>query len=140
MKTKSRKRYKNALSVAAIALWVVAGTAISHAQLSSFIEAGKESFTRYCAACHGTDAKGTGPLAALLKKGAPDLTLISKKNNGMFAFLKTVEIVAGDRDVAAHGGREMPVWGEAFRTDGDAGGTPSRILDIVLYLNSIQAK
>ena len=45
---------------------------------------GADLYSNYCAACHGTDAKGTGPLANLLKSKPADLTLIAKRNGGQF--------------------------------------------------------
>ena len=90
---------------------------------------------------HGRDAKGSGPLGKMLKVKIPDLTLVYKKNKGVFPIGVVVDIVEGDYPIEAHGGREMPLWGDAFRSEGgtnrDARG---RILGIVLYLHSIQAK
>ena len=40
---------------------------------------GKEMFTEYCAPCHGTDGKGTGPAAAAMKAPPTDLTQLAKK-------------------------------------------------------------
>src|SRR3972149_9167430 len=45
---------------------------------------GRTLFMAYCATCHGADARGNGPVAPALKTQPPDLTLISKRNNGKF--------------------------------------------------------
>jgi hypothetical protein len=82
------------------------------------------------------DGKGTGPLAKLLISGAPDLTVLSKKNNGAFPFSMIVDVIEGRAVEAGHGVREMPVWGKTFREEQARG----KILDILLYLESIQAK
>lgn len=85
--------------------------------------------------CHGTDAKGTGPLAAALKAKPADLTLIYKRAKGVFPFMMVVNTIEEGTPLKAHGGGEMPIWGKAFEDD-----ARGRILDIVLYLNSIQAR
>jgi mono/diheme cytochrome c family protein len=36
---------------------------------------GRDSFDRYCAACHGSDGRGTGPVAAALKSRPADAQL-----------------------------------------------------------------
>jgi hypothetical protein len=45
---------------------------------------GQDLFRAHCAACHGSDAKGGGPLASTLRTEAPDLTLLAKKSGGSF--------------------------------------------------------
>jgi mono/diheme cytochrome c family protein len=45
---------------------------------------GGEIFKSYCSTCHGSDAKGKGPMAAVLKVPPPDLTTLSRRNNGKF--------------------------------------------------------
>lgn len=45
---------------------------------------GPELFRTYCATCHGSDAKGTGPMASSLKAKVPDLTILAKKIRGSF--------------------------------------------------------
>lgn len=124
-----------ALPAAAIALWLTGGMGIAQAASAEAIAAGKQSFNRYCAPCHGTDAKGTGPLAAMLKDKPADLTVVYKKFNGVFPFMMVVDTIDRGTPLTAHGGGEMPIWGEAFEDD-----ARGRILDIVLYLNSIQAR
>ncbi len=43
---------------------------------------GKIEYQSKCASCHGSDAKGDGPLADQLKIGPADLTQLAKKNGG----------------------------------------------------------
>jgi hypothetical protein len=45
---------------------------------------------------------------------ATDLTQIAKKNGGEFPFDRVLASIDGTRQVAAHGGGDMPVWGEVF--------------------------
>ena len=72
----------------------------------------------------------------------PDLTQFSARNGGVFPSVKLSRIIDG-RDVAAHGLREMPVWGDAFMTT-PGGLTPEqvekRIAAIVKYLAALQER
>ena len=104
------------------------------------IEAGKKEFQNNCAVCHGMGGKGTGPLATLLTKGVPDLTLIAKWNSGIFPATEVMEIIDGRADAAHHGGQEMPVWGMAFREDEGSMLAKDRILNLTLYLEALLAK
>jgi len=72
---------------------------------------GPDLFRAYCASCHGLDAKGAGPAASALKAKLPDLTLLSRKNQGRFPAARTRAVITGEQAVAAHGSREMPIWG-----------------------------
>ena len=48
---------------------------------------GKDMFNNYCAVCHGTDGKGTGPAATALKATPADLTALAQKNGGKYQFI-----------------------------------------------------
>jgi mono/diheme cytochrome c family protein len=103
---------------------------------------GRELFVTYCASCHGTTARGNGPVADSLRRQPPDLTTFTARNGGMFPSERVSRIIDG-RDVASHGDREMPIWGDAFRET--RGGTAPeaikrRIDAIVRYLASIQQR
>lgn len=74
---------------------------------------GAQAFRTYCASCHGPAGRGDGPVAAQLRQAPPDLTQFSARNGGVFPSVRLGRIIDG-RDVAAHGIREMPVWGDAF--------------------------
>lgn len=73
-------------------------------------------FQSYCATCHGKLGKGDGPAAAALKKTPADLTKISARNGGKFPDIQVKRYIEGLDEVAAHGSRDMPVWGELFRS------------------------
>ena len=75
----------------------------------------KAMFANYCASCHGLDAKGTGPAAPALKKVPADLTKISARNGGTFPEVKVKRYIEGLDEVAAHGSRDMPMWGRLFK-------------------------
>ena len=72
---------------------------------------GKLEYQSSCAACHGVDGKGTGPLAVEFKTKPADLTIIAKSNKGVFPFNRVYETIDGRQDVKSHGARDMPVWG-----------------------------
>ena len=76
---------------------------------------GSEEFRLHCAACHGVGGKGNGPIAALLNVSPGDLTVISKKNDGVYPFLNVFHIIDGRQSITAHGDRTMPLWGERYR-------------------------
>jgi mono/diheme cytochrome c family protein len=100
---------------------------------------GKQMFESYCAACHGKDAKGTGPAAAALKKTPADLTHISTRNGGTFPDVKVKRYIEGLDEVPAHGSRDMPVWGELFR-EMDRSTAAIRVQALNDYLKSLQQK
>jgi mono/diheme cytochrome c family protein len=100
---------------------------------------GPDLFRAYCASCHGVAAKGTGPAAPALKAKVPDLTLLARNNRGQFPAAHVREVIMGDKVVAAHGSREMPIWGPIFHqieSDVDRGNV--RLENLVEYLESIQ--
>jgi cytochrome c553 len=78
-------------------------------------DAGK-MFTTYCAVCHGKEGKGDGPAAKALAKAPADLTKLSARNNGTFPEIKVRRYIEGLDEVAAHGSRDMPMWGDLFRS------------------------
>jgi mono/diheme cytochrome c family protein len=101
---------------------------------------GPDLFQAYCASCHGLDAKGTGPAARALKSEVPDLTVLTRNNRGQFPTLRVRQMIMGDQVVAAHGSREMPIWGPIFHQieeDQDFGSV--RLANLVKYLESIQS-
>ena len=101
---------------------------------------GHEMFTHYCAVCHGADAKGTGPAAEALKKTPADLTQIARKNGGKFPEVHVMRVIKGDDVVSAHGSRDMPVWGELFRSLHNQADADLRVNALVQYVEQIQAK
>ncbi len=69
-----------------------------------------------CMPCHGIEGRGDGPRAKTLKTAPADLTQIARYNKGKFPRQKVVDIIDGRTTVPAHGQREMPVWGDRYRT------------------------
>jgi len=150
------RRYQHASVVSILVLGLAfGGTSIGWAQEghratmlpSGRVTTGKREYRRYCAQCHGPNAKGDGPVAAALIKKPADLTMLAKSNNGEFPEKKVVAFIDGSETVAAHGSRAMPIWGLAFRkpssTHTAAHTTQEvneRITMLVDYLKSIQEK
>lgn len=105
------------------------------------LDRGAQVFKTYCASCHGAGGRGDGPMVEHLRKLPPDLTTYSLRNGGVFPSERIRQIIDGT-GVGAHG-RDMPVWGDAFRTS-RGGLTPEavakRIDDLVRYLATLQAR
>ncbi len=110
---------------------------------------GKALFTKYCTGCHSIDGKGNGPLADLLTEKPADLTQISKRNHGKFPSQRVARVidgrqgyldVAGHIQPAAHGPRDMPIWGERFAEPAGEAVVRERIALLIQYLKTIQEK
>jgi len=55
-------------------------TTVKHVAITNTpSNSGQEMFRSYCAACHGLDAKGSGPAASALKTPPTDLTTLAQK-------------------------------------------------------------
>jgi len=77
-------------------------------------DVGKEEYETKCVICHGVSGKGDGPQALALAIKPADLTMLAKNNGGVFPASRVHEIIDGRLEVAAHGPRLMPVWGDEF--------------------------
>ena len=102
---------------------------------------GAEMFGTYCAVCHGKDGRGTGPAAGALKKAPADLTMLSKKSGGKFPGLQITNYIKGDISPEAHGSRDMPMWGDIFRSvSGGQAVVDLRIKALEDYIQGIQQR
>jgi mono/diheme cytochrome c family protein len=124
-------------------LWGIVNIALAEEEPA--LMAGKMEFQKNCGICHGVDGKGSGPITPLLKEKPADLTQIAKKNNGEFPFWQTYRMIDGREPIDGHGGRDMPIWGDRFKeeagqTQGADAIVRGRILEIIVYLQSIQEK
>ena len=103
---------------------------------------GAETFATHCASCHGPRAEGDGPVAATLSVNVPNLRTLSQRNKGQFPADAVASYIDGRNFPAAHGTRNMPVWGPVFDTTGRliAGGESSaqRIQSVIDYLRGLQ--
>jgi mono/diheme cytochrome c family protein len=108
------------VAVAALAIsaaGVAAQTAIKKAPIKPTSAAKpQQMFDSYCAVCHGTDGTGHGPAAMALTKAPADLTKISARNGGTWPAVRVQRYIAGADEVPAHGTRDMPMWGDLFRS------------------------
>ncbi len=107
--------------------------------------AGEGVFQTFCAACHGMDAQGDGPMSGMLTVEPPDLTALAASNGGVFPVFDVVRQIDGRDPMMAHGG-EMPIFGALFDyPDGSiasAAGQPiitaQPIADVAAWLESVQ--
>jgi mono/diheme cytochrome c family protein len=102
---------------------------------------GPDLYRAHCAPCHGSEGKGNGPMAAILKVKVPDLTVLAKNNAGQFPTANVRKTITGDQVLLAHGSREIPIWGPIFHQiedDKDFGNV--RVENLVKYVQSIQQK
>jgi len=109
---------------------------------------GRMEFQKNCAACHGMSGKGDGPLLEFLRETPPDLTLISKRHNGVFPVEKIYMWIRDPQRIRAHGTKEMPIWGDRYSQEiietygpdytGPGSSVHERILELVFYIGTLQ--
>lgn len=119
-------------------------TATAGAAEGSPAELGEALYKRYCASCHGLEARGDGPVARELKIAPADLTRIAERRGGVFPSADIARFIDGRFELDSHGSREMPIWGTQLGADiADPGlgdeVVRGRIFILLEYLKSIQA-
>jgi mono/diheme cytochrome c family protein len=107
------------------------------------VNVGQQYFVQYCAACHGLDGRGHGPAAPALRTPPADLTRIAQRHGGHFPDAEVATQIDGRAMAAAHGSRDMPVWGLRFgeKFGGEGVGEEAvrgYLLVLINYLKSIQ--
>ena len=117
---------------------------------SEWTDLGKKEYDLQCAVCHGMDAKGDGVFNQVLKVVPPDLTVLSKKNGGVFPAERISGVIDGRVEIASHGPRDMPIWGTRYSVDaakqfvdfpyGEETYIRARVLRLMDYLYRIQQK
>jgi mono/diheme cytochrome c family protein len=101
--------------------------------------AGRDSFSLYCAPCHGAGGRGDGPVASALRARPADLTTLAQRSGGAFPRDRVRDFVTGTgRQLAAHGTTEMPVWGPMFRAFEADARVRERIENLLAYVESLQ--
>ena len=93
---------------------VFMGQSMTH---SAAANPGKEMYVQYCSSCHGRDGRGSGAVSPFLKVKVPDLTLLKKKNKGIYPMDQVMFAIDGRRKLRSHGDPAMPVWGESFSAE-----------------------
>ena len=91
----------------------------------TYMPSGEQTYKQYCAACHGADAKGHGPVASVLTTPPPDLTTLAKSHSGKFPYDYVSSVLefgtASSRNIVsdyaypAHSSSDMPTWGPIFQ-------------------------
>jgi mono/diheme cytochrome c family protein len=105
---------------------------------------GRQAFVADCAGCHGTDAKGDGPMAAQLTKPPANLTTLAARHGGTFPrdyVMSTIDGLARD----PHFSTAMPEFGAGdmgqtimVEQDGLGIPVPERLLALTDYLETLQ--
>jgi mono/diheme cytochrome c family protein len=111
---------------------------------------GKREYDSNCASCHGLKGKGDGPYKPYLTKSPSDLTVLSKKNSGVYPFDRVYMSVDGRLEIGAHGSRDMPIWGTQYSVQAGASHMDvpyapesyvrTRILALTEYIYRLQTK
>ena len=103
---------------------------------------GSEMYQSYCASCHGAKGIGDGPVAPYLKVAIPDLTTLSKQNQGVYPAQRVAQVIRGEVGVKSHGVREMAVWGPVFLSlnNSQEPVVRMRVANLTTYIETLQAK
>jgi len=120
---------------------LASGAAAEEARAETDGRSGAELFFTHCGACHGVSGEGDGPVAAELKYLPPDLTRIAERNGGEYPADAVHQIIDGRKTLPGHGGTEMPIWGDAFKTADDRFSeevAQAKIAAIVAHLATLQ--
>jgi len=128
---------------AALALAALTGPALADGNARN----GEAIYTRYCAACHGADATGDGPMQAVLTVPPTDLTMLSAANDGVFPTGRVVKRIDGRDPLVAHGS-PMPIYGDFFQgrdaslktESGQPIITSTPVIDLIAYLEGLQIR
>ncbi len=142
-------RFKYIIAAAVVPFLVQASTATAQDARQGF-KPDQAEFLNSCASCHGRDGKGAGFLTRVFRGVDPgDLTQLAAVNDGEFPFDRVFQVIDGRDDIAAHGDRQMPVWGDRYmeRSMSEYGPDElnrlrvrSRILELTNYIQSIQER
>jgi len=138
------------VTIAAALSWAVM-TCAPAIGLADKVDFGKREYDSNCAVCHGLKGKGDGPYAGMGNQSVRDLTVLSKKNGGVFPIEHVYEVIDGREQIKAHGPRDMPIWGTEYSITaaeryGDVGGYSeeayirAHILLLVDYIYRLQVK
>lgn len=107
-----------------------------------YVPSGKQMYKNYCAACHGADGKGHGPVSPSLRTATPDLTTLAKRHGGVFPRDHVAGVLRFGPGFAAHGSSDMPVWGPIFLylDHYDEAAVRERINNLCDYIESLQER
>lgn len=127
------------LVAAALAFGIRAQERIPREPMLQKTTVGSELYRFYCSNCHGLDARGR-PATGAMREAAPDLTLLSMNNGGLFPREAVRDIITnGASRTGVHGTADMPVWGTIFRAfEPNDTMVDVRIDNLVRHLESLQ--
>jgi mono/diheme cytochrome c family protein len=134
------------LGVLTLGAWVARGQdrpAVAKGPTPGTIAAsGKQTYMRYCASCHGVNARGDGPAAFALKTPPPDLTTLANRHGGRFPYEYVSEVLRFGTRILSHGSSDMPIWGPILGSldNYNEPAVRKRIRDLSDYLASLQQK
>lgn len=94
------------------------GFLVSMAGLSQAqsVEFGRVLFQQNCAACHGAEGAGDGPVAEYISPKPADLRQLSASNDGTYPFGRVWNSISTG-SYSPHGSSMMPVWGDLFMAE-----------------------
>ena len=106
---------------------------------------GVDLFAGHCAACHGAEARGDGPMGQILAVAPPDLTGLAAAEGGVFPTERVVRAIDGRTLILSHGG-PMPLFGMILggepavidAADGTPVITKAAVVDIAAWLAAVQ--
>ena len=106
---------------------------------------GEEMYKAYCAVCHGADGKGNGPAAPALKANVPALSTLAQRHGGKYPATYVESVLRFGTDThAAHGSKDMPIWGPVFDAmnpnQSMSNKTTMRIDNLASYIGTLQVK
>ncbi len=105
--------FANATRGGLAACLLVSAASLASAQSVDF---GKALFDQNCAACHGAEGAGDGPVAVYIEPKPSDLGQLAASNDGVFPFGRVWDSIASG-SMSAHGTSMMPIWGDLFMAE-----------------------
>jgi len=108
-----------------------------------FLVEGERTYRRLCVRCHGIDGGGEIGVEAGERPKPPDLREIALRRGGEFDRTAVAEWIEGSSAPAAHGNRNMPVWGEELEVEYQQYANPDALVGatldpLVAYLEHMQ--
>ena len=108
---------------------------------------GQKLFHLHCAACHGSEARGDGPMAEVLRVSPPDLTRLAQRNGGRLPAQAMAAQIDGTATLPGHGAT-MPVYGYFFSdgakhdhvVDGQTVTASRPVVDLITWLQQLQVR
>lgn len=99
---------------------------------------GEKIFHEQCGSCHGDNPDKS--IVDGLQAPPPNLRYIMQRRGAdEFPIAEIARIIDGRKEVAAHGPRSMPVWGEVYSQEGlDENDIRGKKGELVAYLMNIQ--